>query len=107
MSTGLEIIRIERQRQIAEEGYTPQHDQGHASDLVAAAVGYVAFQHVALLNQMTPAEARAAGGHIVPPGWPWSSAHWKPTGDPLRDLAKAGALIAAALDDLLSSESAS
>lgn len=30
--------------------------------------------------------------------WPWSREAWKPTGDRVRDLTKAGALIAAAID---------
>lgn len=101
MSAGAKLIAAERERQIVEEGYTAQHDAGHAPSLVAAAVGYTVFQHVALQGGMSPEEAVDAGGSIVPPGWPWSSHFWKPTGDPIRDLTKAGALIAAALDSLI------
>ncbi|MGH3703011.1 MAG: hypothetical protein ACRDT9_00140 [Agromyces sp.] len=37
-------------------------------------------------------------------GWPWADEFWKPTGDPVRDLTKAGALIAAALDSLITTK---
>jgi len=39
----------------------------------------------------------------VPPGkieWPFSSEWWKPAQDPIRNLVKAGALIAAEIDHL-------
>ena len=32
--------------------------------------------------------------------WPWHARHWKPTGDPVRDLTKAGTLLAAAIDSI-------
>jgi len=32
--------------------------------------------------------------------WPWGSEWWKPSKDPIRDLVKAGALIAAEIDRL-------
>ena len=39
---------------------------------------------------------------VKPPrGWPWEPADWKPDNDPVRNLVKAGALIAAEIDRLL------
>jgi hypothetical protein len=35
-----------------------------------------------------------------PAEFPWDAKYWKPTGDPVRDLTKAGALIAAAIDSI-------
>jgi hypothetical protein len=35
-----------------------------------------------------------------PPGWPWGTSWFKPSGDDIRDLVKAGALIAAEIDRL-------
>jgi len=32
--------------------------------------------------------------------WPWEASWWKPSDDPIRNLAKAGALIAAEIDRL-------
>ena len=77
--TGAELIAAERLRQIVVEGWTPEHDDGHATDdLAEAAAAY-------LLNDET----------LFP--WPdW----WKPGDDPIRRLVKAGALIAAEIDRL-------
>jgi hypothetical protein len=98
--TGAALIALERARQIHDEGYTAEHDHGHAADLVAAAAGYVLFQQVTVRRGFSPEEAIYRGGNVVPPEWPagWP---WKPTGEPVRDLTKAGALVAAAIDALL------
>ncbi len=86
---GVELIKAERQRQIEKEGWTPQHDDAHTDGaLVDAAAAYIS----------------QAGGHNwsgdVPHEWPWEAEGWRPT-TPLRDLVKAGALIAAEIDRLL------
>jgi hypothetical protein len=36
----------------------------------------------------------------VPSSWPWDYDWWKPSDDPIRNLTKAGALIAAEIDRL-------
>lgn len=88
-ASGVELIAAERQRQIDVEGWTPEHD---GSELAAAAVGYITRTQTIL------------GGHPAPPGpplvWPWADAWWKPSSDPVRNLVKAGALIAAEIDRL-------
>jgi hypothetical protein len=88
--TGAELIAAERRRQVEAEDYTAEHD---------AAVGPVA------LVEAGTAYAIAAAAAYDPPTswsslgwWPWDQAAFKPTGDPVRDLTKAGALIAAAID---------
>lgn len=86
MSKGIDLIAAERERQVIEEGYTPEHDAGHAHALVDAARAY--------------AHAGAVRAGSTPLGWPWAPEDWKPSGDPVRNLAKAGALIAAAIDSL-------
>lgn len=95
---GASRIAFERQRQIEVEGYTAEHDHGHADELLRAGRCYAA----AADNDLN------GFGHarIAPPDWPWHPSFWKPTGDPVRDLEKAGALIAAAIDDLLASAAA-
>jgi hypothetical protein len=37
---------------------------------------------------------------MVPWPWPWASRYWKPDADRVRELEKAGALIAAAIDSI-------
>jgi hypothetical protein len=91
--TGIEMIAAERERQVSDEGWTPEHDDTHArAELLAAAVAYAVNAEVAI------------NGHDAWPtaqdvGWPWDEASWKPrSDDPVRDLVKAGALIAAEID---------
>lgn len=84
---GVDLIAQERARQVAEEGWTPEHDDAHIhGELVKAAVTYTyAF------TERAPTQ---------PPGnWPWAQRWWKPD-DRVRNLVKAGALIAAEIDRL-------
>lgn len=86
--TGAELIQKERERQITEEGWTPEHDDQHdLGQILAAAICYA---HNAGDYKMAP-----------PRQWPWDESWWKPTGKTIRDLTKAGALIAAEIDRLL------
>jgi len=86
--TGVSLIAAERLRQAVKENYTDTHDDGHnASELILAAICYC--EHDALgLNQGR-----------VPDSWPWENAAWKPK-DRIRNLVRAGALIAAEIDRL-------
>jgi hypothetical protein len=86
MKTGAELIAEERKRQIEVEGWTAAHDDQHGEfPLPKAAVAYVSSIYAPL--------------HDVPPIWPWAEDWWKPTpDDPVRQLTKAGALIAAEID---------
>ncbi len=103
---GIDLIAAERARQKLErrdggEGYDADHDAGHEDELAAAAACYA-----------LPAEDRKLTGDVgvgidvavdlVAAVWPWAQHYWKPVpGDRVRELTKAGALIAAALDALL------
>lgn len=84
---GAERIAAERRRQVEVEGYTAEHDSKQRAALVYAGIAYA----IAALEPSGP--SYAAGDW-----WPWGSDAWKPTGDLVRDLTKAGALIAAAID---------
>lgn len=95
MKTGVELIAEERKRQIEFEGFTPEHDehydQGELS-MAGAAYAYAPFMNIRVRN-----------GYKVPPEslWPeyWLAQWWKPTPeDRIRELQKAGALIAAEID---------
>lgn len=74
------LIAQERQRQISEEGYDPEHDDDHEyGELAQAGAAY------------------AIGKKEL---FPWKGA-WNPSLDPVRTMTKAGALIAAEIDRLL------
>lgn len=91
--TGAERIAAERQRQIDVEGWTPEHDDAHdQGELLRAAFFYAAIG----VDGLTPDEIPAR-----PEGWPWALDWWKPSLDPIRNLERAGALIAAEIDRLL------
>lgn len=88
---GVQLIADERQRQMAVEGYDTLHDAGHADELALAGATY------ALTTDM-----RIVGHAYIPVTWPWDRQYWKPTpGDRIRELVKAGALIAAAIDSMI------
>ena len=90
--TGSELISAERNRQINTEGWSPEHDSTHRrGELAMAAACY-------LLHETGNVYFHPAGG-MSPMAWPWQSALWKPK-DRVRDLVKAGALIAAEIDRL-------
>lgn len=106
MNTGAELIAAERSRQVSEEGYSPEHDRGHAPEMIRAAKEYAEEAHFQV--EYGPVEPKPGiPWHDEDTGathWPWAPEYWKPTGDPVRDLTKAGALIAAAIDSLIAEQ---
>lgn len=88
LTPGALRIAAERWRQIAEEGYTADHDDGLGAyagrELAQAGLAYV----------MAVVEHPREGAEW----WPWDPRAFRPSGDTVRDLERAGALIAAALD---------
>lgn len=88
---GTECIRLERQRQMEVKGWTKEHDQTHdKSEILKAAVCY-ALEALDKTNN-----DKVVIGHY----WPWLNSDWKPSPEPIRNLVKAGALIAAEIDRL-------
>jgi hypothetical protein len=89
---GLDYIRDERHRQIYVEGFNPESDLiYHDGQLAFAAATYALPE--AVNNSRTFKRI-----HL----WPWASQWWKPSiNDRIKELAKAGALIAAEIDRLL------
>lgn len=86
---GVGLIAAERDRQVSEEGWTPEHDDTHTNgSLVLAAAWYALAEAV----RWNPASVR--------PAWPWGRTPPKRDGDRVRELVKAGALIAAEIDRL-------
>lgn len=104
MKTGIELIADERKRQIESEGYTPQHDSEHtASEIISAAQTYLHSADLHILSESFEPSAlwhktnESFYWNEVKRYWPWDEKSFKPT-TTLRDLVKAGALIAAAID---------
>ncbi len=103
--TGVELIAKERTRQIEDEGWNAAHDRGHAHDLALAASCYAAPRRdrpVRVVHgQEYTGDFEDIRQFVIPENWPWSPEWWKPTPDDrIRELVKAGALIAAAIDSL-------
>lgn len=105
-SAGADLITAERQRQIDAEDWTPEHDDAHDSgELVHAAISY-AYSPFSDVRQAPDDDYRKPAGTAAPSTWPWEDEWWKPTPkDRVRELTKAGALIAAEIDRLQRAES--
>lgn len=87
--SGADLIAVERLRQLEAEGWTAEHDDAHDSgELCGAAMAYIANRDSASVDPEPPS------------WWPWESSWWKPSDDPIRNLVKAGALLAAEIDRL-------
>lgn len=88
---GIERITAERQRQIEKEGWTPEHDALHSNgELARAAAAYAVPSSEGKYSDdlrfiLFPRE--------------WHPSWWKPSPENrIRELEKAGALIAAEID---------
>lgn len=100
---GIQLILEERERQIILHGFDGKHDSQHQTgEMVDAALCYGA---------VASAVVRGSTAEEWPVGmfngfsdslieWPWEDDAWKPSDDPIRNLVKAGALIAAEIDRL-------
>jgi len=91
MKTGAEMIADERRRQVDEEGHHATHDEKHAAGGNSGKPGLV--QAAVCYAESAIGEPEAA----LRQKWPWDAKSWKPK-TPIRDLVRAGALIAAELD---------
>lgn len=106
---GAELIAAERQRQIEQEVWTPEHDDGHTLGELAAAGACYALH----TTRWKDASALVGGRLVRDILWPWDAEWWKPAEYPeppyhanvhrdkdVKDLVRAGALIAAEIDRL-------
>lgn len=109
-SAGAKRIAAERSRQVEVEGWTPDHDVQHGNnELAAAACAYL--EHYVRRSWLLDEGRESAQDDYrledppdIFPEW-WSESWWKPK-DRIRDLERAGALIAAEIDRLLRSRGA-
>ena len=93
MKTGIELIAEERQRQIEKEGWTKEHDAQHIDNELAVAAASYAMPEGARTFMKTQ------DGNYLPIFWRFEAKWWKPCPqDRVRELIKAGALIAAEID---------
>jgi hypothetical protein len=87
--TGIERIAAERKRQIKDEGFTAWYDSRWVDDELAAAAASYAYPED---------EGHISWRRVV---WPFSEDRFKPTPENrIRELERAGALIAAEIDRL-------
>lgn len=111
--TGVELIARERERQMRSvledgEGYKSSHDDKHDKrEIACAAHAYLdhytsrAWVFENDLDMPGVADGPKTYRSEPPPdSWPWDNSYWNPQ-EPLRDLVKAGALIAAEIDRLI------
>ena len=104
--TGSELIARERARQITDEGWTREHDEQYTgNELAYAAMSY--------LKPVKEEVQKEIGGDVADPtfqvytvkcekDWPFDPMWWRPSPeDRVKELVKAGALIAAEIDRLL------
>lgn len=91
MKTGIELIAEERARQVSADGWTPEHDDEHSDGQMAEAASVYAM--------CAAEQAKGWDGPFatLPSLWPWDKSWFKPK-DELRNLVRAGALIAAEID---------
>lgn len=94
----------ERVRQIAEEGWTPEHDDRYVNGEMAIAGAWYALnapysgdENCCGIGNGSSADSLFAGYSAH--RWPWSMDWWKPTNH-RRDLVKTGALILAEIERL-------
>ena len=89
---GIERIKAERERQIAKEGWTPEHDDSHTREEMAIAAACYAVKG-------TYAMCIERRIDCTNDAWPWSE-EWDKRNkhSRLRQLEIAGALIAAEID---------
>jgi hypothetical protein len=107
--SGVELIAAERKRQIEEFGWTESHDDCHGDGELADAAACYALDEEWRRKQLDSSDESIFGFL-----WPWNNyrgteanpAWWNP-GDRIRELTKAGALIAAEIDRLQRKQDAS
>jgi hypothetical protein len=102
-SPGIQAIAIERQRQLTEKGWTAKHDDAHNNAELAYAGACYANAGAAVGRGIDIKDIKCLyiDGMDSIMHWPWDEDSFNPSNDPITNLVKAGALIAAELDRLI------
>jgi hypothetical protein len=102
---GARLIAAERERQLTQEGWNQERDtKKHPHGELAMAAACYIYDYMSRPNQRNTAYYHNEA--LV--YWPWAWKWWKPTPNvPIRQLVKAGALIAAEIDRLQAMEEVS
>jgi len=100
MKPGTELIAIERKRQIEELGFDYSNDDLYADEQLAKASAIYALPKKYRGEDLDPSDDIEYDS-LINVIWPWNRSYWKPTPeDRIKELVKAGALIAAQIDYL-------
>src|SRR5690348_16492350 len=92
----IEMIAAERRRQVEKERWSAEHDDKLGANVLAKAAACYAMpedvrdKSFSLHYKMTPRD-------VI---WPFDDDFWKPEGDRVRELVKAGALIVAEIEKM-------
>ena len=96
---GIELIREERNRQTETLKHSPARDSNYTDfELSDAAAVYSLVSSRPELHATSDKNKGTVQPTIF---WPWCPSYFKPSDNPIRNLQKAGALIAAEIDRLL------
>lgn len=90
---GIEAIQTERSHQVIDLNYTSEVDAGRSDELARAGACYADYAAAQLEDT-----AEDQFGGEPHPFWPLADDTWKPEPSALENIAKAGALLAAAYD---------
>lgn len=100
MTAALSDVIAERARQVEAEGWTPEHDDEHVNDEIAALACFYAMPPGSREWSCPDDYGDTLGEAILPDWW-----HAK-TGDRRRELVKAGALVLAEIERIDRAEAA-
>lgn len=98
MSKGVELIGIERKRQTEELGFDYTNDALYKDEQLAKAGAWYSLPSFYRIK-FESMQIKNTDKRSVINIWPWDRSHYKPTPeDRIKELTKAGALIAAQID---------
>jgi len=115
MKSGIELITAERQRQIEVKGYNAEHDEMESAFQLSTAAGmYIAnaintdfedHTHYDGKGDCARFQLRQIDTKKWGEEWPWEDKDGRDKADVLTSLVKAGALVAAEIDNILNNQS--
>lgn len=101
---GVRLILLERVRQVTKEGWAAEHDDLAVREQLARAAVCYADPNPRMIGLCVPTGSGGLGHRYVPEAWPFDPRSWKPSDNRIRNLVRAGALIAAEIDRLQRAE---